>query len=212
MVHNFQRTATRSSFLERLKNWADQESWRRFIADYGCVIRASALKAGLRSDEADDVVQETLLSVARSIPGFVYDRTKGTFEAWVRKIAQCRVTDHLRQREMPGYQSVHASRRSDVTDRADSNRLSHGDDPFATRWETAWRESALYAGMERLKRSTSAEHFQIFHMSVIDGIEESEIARILGVRRATVYLIRHRLSRKLQREIEQFRHAEPPGP
>ena len=86
-----QRRATRSSFLERLKNWSDQESWRRFILDYGRVIRASAVKAGLRSDEADDVVQETLLSVARSIPGFIYDRSKGTFEGWVCRIAQLRV-------------------------------------------------------------------------------------------------------------------------
>lgn len=205
------RTATRSSFLERLKNWADQKSWRHFIAVYGRVIRASALKAGLRSEEADDVVQETLLSVARSIPGFVYDRSKGTFEAWVRRIAQCRVADHLRQRGAPGHPLDRFPGQADFSDRTDANRLSHSVDPFAERWETAWRESALLAGMERLKHSTSAAHYQIFHMCVIDRIDESEIARILGVQRATVYLVRHRLGRKLRQEIERFRKSEPPG-
>jgi DNA-directed RNA polymerase specialized sigma24 family protein len=164
------RTATRSSFLGRLKNWADQKSWRQFIAVYGCVIRASAMKAGLRSEEADDVVQETLLSVARSIPGFVYDRSKGTFEAWVRRIAQCRVADHLRQRGAPGHPLDYFPGQAEFSDRTDPSRLSHSVDPFAERWETAWRESALLAGMERLKHSTSIAHYQIFHM-IADGIE-----------------------------------------
>ena len=178
---------------------------------YGRVIRASAVKAGLRSEEADDVVQETLLSVARSIPGFVYDRSKGTFEGWVRRIAQRRVADHLRQQGAHGEPPGHLGERTRHADGTDANPLSHSVDPFAERWETAWHESALLAGMERLKHSTSVAHYQILHMSVIDGIDGSEIARILGVRRATVYLVRHRLGRKLRQEIERFRKSEPPG-
>ncbi len=206
-----QRKATRSSFLERLKNWSDQESWRRFTLDYGRVIRASAVKAGLRSDEADDVVQETLLSVARSIPGFIYDRSKGTFEGWVCRIAQLRVIDHLRRRSTPGYETSPTSSRGGVAGAPAPSPVALSTDPFSTRWQELWRENALLAGMESLKRQTSPQHFQIFHMSVIDQIDDPDIARILGVSRAHVSVVRHRLARRLQKEIERFRAAEPPG-
>lgn len=207
------RVATRSSFLERLRNWSDQESWRRFLADYGCVIRACAVRAGLRMDEADDVVQETLLSVAQSIPGFVYDRTKGTFEGWVCRIAQRRVVDELRRRAASGPETAGPAEVEGPSKAAEA-ASGHRDwvEPFEEQWEAAWREQALLAGMERLRRTTSAEHFQILHMSIIDGMKESEIARLLGVRRAFVYLVRHRLGRRLRREVERFRAGEPPGP
>jgi len=206
------RSATRSSFLARLKNWADHESWRQFLADYGCVIRASAVNAGLKAQEADDVVQETLLSVARSIPGFVYDRSKGTFEAWVCKIARMRVIDHLRRPPVPGCETSSSAVGQGAADVPSEGGKVSSVSPFEARWEELWREHVLLAGMERLRRSTSPAHFQIFHMSVVDGIDEAEIARTLGISRAQVYLVRHRLSRKLSQAIHQFRTADPPGP
>ncbi len=206
------RPATRSSFLERLKNWADQESWRQFLTDYGRVIQASAVKAGLRAEDAEDVVQDTLLSVARSIPGFVYDRSKGSFEAWVCRIARMRVIDHLRRRHRDpcavALQSPNAEGVGCIAQGGDES----SDSPFEVHWDEVWREHLLLAGMERLKRSTSPSHFQILHMSVIDRIDEAEIARILGISRAQVYLVRHRLGRKLRRAIEVFRTDAPPGP
>ena len=206
------RPPTRSSFLERLKNWADHESWRQFLTDYGRVIRASVIKAGLRVEEADDVVQDTLLSVARSIPGFVYDRSKGTFEAWVCRIARMRVIDHLRRRKGLRGDVGGVLPEWDAGGIEPSGGADLSQSPFDVMWDELWREHLLLAGMERLRRSTSPRHFQILHMSVIDHYEEGEIARILGISRAQVYLVQHRLVRKLRFAIEAFRKDDPPGP
>lgn len=206
------RPATRSSFLERLKNWADQESWRQFLTDYGRVIHASAIRAGLRAEDAQDVVQDTLLSVARSIPGFVYDRSKGSFEAWVCRIARMRVIDHLRRRRRDPCADAFQSPQLDGGDWLARGTGESSESPFEVHWDEVWREHLLLAGMERLKRSTSPSHFQILHMSVIDRMDEAEIARVLGISRAQVYLVRHRLGRKLRRAIDAFRTDAPPGP
>jgi RNA polymerase sigma-70 factor (ECF subfamily) len=40
-----------------------------------------AIKAGLSDAEARDVVQETVVSVARSLQAGQYDRTQGSFKA-----------------------------------------------------------------------------------------------------------------------------------
>ena len=56
---------TRKSLIARLENWEDQRTWDEFYRTYWRLIYSVALKAGLREDEAWDVVQETILSMAR---------------------------------------------------------------------------------------------------------------------------------------------------
>src|SRR5690349_22340311 len=74
---------TRSSLLSRLRRWDDAESWREFFARYQRFIRGLALKCGLNRAEADEVVQETMLVVARQMPDFQYDPAIGTFKGWL---------------------------------------------------------------------------------------------------------------------------------
>jgi len=56
---------TRRTLLSRLKNWNDQESWKEFFETYARLIYSVAAKAGLTDAEAQDVVQETVIIVAR---------------------------------------------------------------------------------------------------------------------------------------------------
>jgi hypothetical protein len=65
--------ATRASLLARVRDWGDDEGWREFHALYGPLIRNVARQSGLPESEADDVAQETLLAVAKKLPGFEYD-------------------------------------------------------------------------------------------------------------------------------------------
>jgi RNA polymerase sigma-70 factor (ECF subfamily) len=57
--------ATRWSLLSRLRNLDDQASWQDFFNTYWKLIYGVALKAGLNDAEAQDVVQETVLTVVR---------------------------------------------------------------------------------------------------------------------------------------------------
>ena len=51
---------TRKSLIARLENWEDQRTWDEFYRTYWRLIYSVALKAGLREDEAWDVVLQTL--------------------------------------------------------------------------------------------------------------------------------------------------------
>src|SRR5262245_16838946 len=74
---------TRHSLLSRLKNWDDQESWRDFFNTYWKLVYSVALRAGLADAEAQDVVQETIFSVAKQMRGFHYDPALGSFKSWL---------------------------------------------------------------------------------------------------------------------------------
>ncbi len=69
--------------MSRLKNRDDQESWREFFDTYWKLIHRVAHKAGLHEDEAQDVVQETILSVAKKMPAFKFDPVQGSFRGWL---------------------------------------------------------------------------------------------------------------------------------
>ena len=61
---------TRRSLIERLRDLDDQPSWREFFDTYWKLIYAAAIQAGLSAQEAEDVVQETVIGVARKMPDF----------------------------------------------------------------------------------------------------------------------------------------------
>src|SRR5438105_2832178 len=89
---------TRRSLITRLKNWDDQQSWQEFFDTYWRLIYSVALKAGLSPSDSQDIVQETVVSVARQMPGFHYDPSAGSFKSWLMVITRRRIIDHLRKR------------------------------------------------------------------------------------------------------------------
>ena len=90
--------ATRQSLLSRLKAWDDHESWRDFFDTYWRLIYGLAVKSGLTNTEAEDVVQETLLAVAKEMPDFKYDPARGSFKGWLLEITRRRIANQVRRR------------------------------------------------------------------------------------------------------------------
>src|SRR2546428_13171081 len=89
---------TRRSLISRLKNWDDHESWSAFFTVYWKIIYWAARRAGLTNDEGQEVVQETVISVSRAIPGFKYDPQTGSFKSWLLQLTSWRIKDQLRAR------------------------------------------------------------------------------------------------------------------
>ena len=71
---------TRHSLLTRLKNWDDSVGWKLFFDTYWRIIYGTAIKAGLSDAEAQDVVQETIIAVAKKMNEFKYDPAIGSFK------------------------------------------------------------------------------------------------------------------------------------
>src|ERR1044071_8154758 len=89
---------TRTTLIHRLKNWQDQSSWQDFFDTYWKLLFDVALKSGLSEVEAQDVVQETMISVAKHMPKFKYDPAIGTLKAWLLNMTRWRIADQIRKR------------------------------------------------------------------------------------------------------------------
>src|ERR1044071_4737878 len=89
---------TRATLLSKLKRWDDHSSWSAFFDLYWKLIYSTALKAGLNAHEAQDVVQDTIISVSRAMPTFRYDRKRGSFRSWLLQLTFWRIADQFRKR------------------------------------------------------------------------------------------------------------------
>jgi RNA polymerase sigma factor (sigma-70 family) len=104
---------TRESLLSRLRDWADDESWSEFFHTYWRMLYEVALRAGLREEEAQEAVQETVIAVARKMPGFHYDPALGSFKGWLLRIARRRIVDQFRKRGSRGGERAARTRSGD---------------------------------------------------------------------------------------------------
>lgn len=190
--------ATRQSLLTRLKDHADHEGWQRFFNLYGGVIHGLALKAGLNATEAEEALQETLVSVAREMPGFRYDSAKGSFKGWLFQIARRRVADQFRKRErQQRHESVPAA---DIAEYADPASASLGQ-----AWEEEWRRNLVQLAMERVKAKVSPGQWQMFDLGTLQDWPTDRICALLGVNAAQLYMARMRVGRMLKAEVSAIR-------
>ena len=89
---------TRRSLIERLDNWEDQKTWDEFYKTYWRLIYSVATRAGLRSEEAFDAVQETILSIAKQSKHKKYDPDAGSFKSWLMNMTRWRIAEQCRKR------------------------------------------------------------------------------------------------------------------
>jgi RNA polymerase sigma-70 factor (ECF subfamily) len=194
---------TRYTLLSRLEDRDDQDSWKDFFDTYWRLIYSVALKSGLTEAEAQDVVQETIISVARDIQKFKRDRTLGSFKGWLRNIIRWRIADQLRKRTRASWGD--ASQTGAELPPPDMAEIPDpaGRDPESA-WEEEWQAHLLKAALETIRHTVKEEHYQIFDLNVLQQWPARNVARALGVNVGLVYLVKYRLSALLKKEIRRL--------
>jgi RNA polymerase sigma-70 factor (ECF subfamily) len=203
--------ATRESLLRRLTDCQDQASWQEFYATYRDLIWRFALKAGCTETEADEVVQETVIAVARKLPEFKYDPAVCAFKTWLLNQTSWRIKDQMRKRgkagQVPDLSEAGGASAllSDDRRTATVERVADpAGDHLEAVWNTEWQQTVLEVAMRRVKEQANLKECQIFDLYVLRGWPAREVARTLGVSVARVYLAKHRIGPQLKKEIKDL--------
>jgi RNA polymerase sigma factor (sigma-70 family) len=195
---------TRASLLSRLKDWEDQTSWKVFFDTYWRLIYNAAVKAGLSDAEAQDVVQETVISVFKSMPDFQYRAANGSFKSWLLTLTAWRIGDQFRKRQ----QNIkRADRPADST--AGTATVEQVPDPagfaLGAIWDEEWERNLMNAAVERVKRAVDPKQYQIFDLYVLRNWPAGKVARTLKLNLGRVYLAKHRIGAMIRKEIQQLK-------
>jgi RNA polymerase sigma-70 factor (ECF subfamily) len=207
---------TRQSLLARLKDWEDHASWRQFFDLYWRLIHATALKAGLSENEAQEVVQEVMITAAKKMPDFTYVPGKDSLKGWLLAVTRWKVGDQFRKRQ----QGIERCPQPPVAPSGRPGMLNPDDDMTSTEtgehlvdpradleaiWDSEWRENLLQAALDRLKPAVNPAHYEMYHLHVVQGLSVKETARALGVNQAAVHLAKHRIGQRLRAEIKRLK-------
>src|SRR5437762_7051652 len=202
---------TRWTLIERLKNWDDQESWRQFFDTYWQLIYGVAIKSGLAHHEAQDVVQETVMSVCKNMQNFKADPTYGSFKSWLLNLTRWRITDQVRKRrrgENAREELPKSDSNCDTPSTAVEERLPYVPDPpghaLEAVWNDEWEKHIVDAALEKVKQQSTAKHYQIFFLQAIKQIPPAKVAATLNVKVDQVYLIKHRLTKIFEEALKEL--------
>jgi len=201
--------STRESLLARLRHWEDGESWKDFFDTYEKLIYNVAIHSGLSRVEANDIVQDTMICVAKQISGFQYDKRVGSFRAWLRVVARRRVVDYLRKRRDNLFTDPAPDNAAQVSALEDFPDLSS--EKSDELWEQQWRQSILDVALAEVRLQINPKHYQIFELYVLKEWQMAEVIRTLGVNRAEVYVTKHRISALLQKRTKALLKEWEPG-
>ena len=194
---------TRHSLLRRMKDWGDQASWEDFFRTYWKLIYGVATKAGLTDAEAQDVVQETILTVAHNIQSFEVGSEHGSFKAWLLQNTRWRIADQFRKR-LPEVLH-HCGASPDSAETPTTDRLP---DPasmdFDAVWNADWKENIAEAALANLRLRVDPVQYQMFDLHVFREWPAAKVAQKLGVKMGKVYFAKYKISRLLKKEIRRL--------
>ena len=193
---------TRASLLHRLKNWRDQASWQQFFDTYWRLIYDVARRSNLSDSEAQDVVQETMLAVAKHMPSFQYDPAIGQFKSWLLNLTRWRIIDQLRKRgrtasdSPPTHDSSVIQPIARVIDPA-SNALEN-------LWEAEWHKTLFTAALANVRRRVDPQNYQLFDFYVNKEWPPARVAATFHTSIDQVYLTKHRITEMLKTEVARL--------
>jgi RNA polymerase sigma factor (sigma-70 family) len=196
---------TRYSLLSRLKNWEDQQSWQEFYDTYRRLIYGVALKSGLSEEEAEEVLQETVITVAKNIGEFRRDPARGTFKSWLMHTTRWRIQDQLRKRkraesflEAPPENSSRTAFIERVPDQSSFN--------LETLWDGEWEKNLLDMALEKVRRRVDPARYQAYDLHVLRSWPVQKVAEKLGLTAAQVYTAKYKVSGLLKNEVENLKN------
>ena len=187
--------------MERLRNLDDHGSWQEFFDTYWKLIYFAAVRAGLSDADAEDVVQETIIGVARNMENFRYEPEVCSVKGWLMHVTRNRIVDHLRK-ALPKKNTFVPLPADTRTEESKSLVLeSNNGETFEDLWDAEWKKNLFEAAIERVKRKVSPEHYQIFYLHSLKGMPARDVSELLGASVPKVYGFRHRVARLIKQEI-----------
>jgi RNA polymerase sigma factor (sigma-70 family) len=200
--------STRWTLISRLKNLEDQEGWQDFFDTYWKLIYTVALKSGLTHMEAQEVVQETLISVSKSIQEFTTEGNNGSFKSWLLKLTSWRIVDQVRKR------TPNNAGNELGTSLSDTPLEERVPDPAGIElekiWAEEWEQNLIENALKKVERQASAKHYQIFYLNTIQNLPPEKVARALGIKVDQIYLIKHRLIKIFEQALKELEN-QPVG-
>jgi RNA polymerase sigma-70 factor (ECF subfamily) len=196
--------ATRASLLERLRDHEDQQGWQEFFDRYWKLVFSFARRSGLSETDAQDVVQDTMATVARQMPGFRYDPAKGSFKSWLLTVVKRRLIDRHRKERRWTENTAPMPEPPTGTSTAPEPADPAGAE-LESLWSAEWESHLIGRALGAVRARVSPRQYLMYEQHVVRGEPLATVAANLQASRMSVYLAKHRVGKLMRAELERAR-------
>lgn len=171
--------------------------WARFYRDYAPFLEDFvSRKFPLAHEDAEEIVSDTLIDIAKMMPTYQYDKTKkGAFHSLLAKIAQNKAIDRLRK----------LKRTAEELEKFAAEPITIS--------EEDWRREIYNAALRRVMADASIQESTkiAFRRHVQLGEPAAEVAADLGLEVNALYQIKNRMKERIAAEVEKLKNEFPDG-
>lgn len=185
---------TSLSLLDRARGDVSDESWRHLAGAYSPLLRAWLLRFKVSTTDADDLVQEVLLTVVRELPRFEHSGRAGAFRSWLRTILVHRLRDFWRSRN---YRPAAAG---GSTWMEQLQQLEDESSNVSREWNLEHDRHVMARLLEQVRPRFEPKTWEAFRRQMFDGQRADAVAADLGMPLNSVYVARSRVLSTLRRE------------
>lgn len=184
---------TQPELLASAANPLDHEAWSKLDATYRKPIGQLCLRSGLTPVEAEEVINDVLLRLARRVAAKPFNHRATRLRAWLAQVTHQRIFEVRRHRARLELSPETLLRMAEWL----PGTMAPHTDPQARQQ----LEQHLWAVcLDRVRSDSAPRSWQIFEAYCFHGIPSPEVARAFNTTEFNVRMIRVRMIRRIRRQ------------
>ena len=203
---------TKKTLLQRMQN-CDEISWEEFYRIYWPLVLDIGRKLGMSQDSCGDLMQEIMIDLFNGEPLMRYDPARGKFRTYFGVLVRHKAAEMLRKSaHFPSVSSPDTGLSSAASNELPTSLIGDDHDennPFQKLFDEEYRKCLLSAVMNELRNTVEPKTYAIFEMVVLQERPQKEVARHLGINRATIDVYCSRCRKTLRKIVSEIRIENP---
>lgn len=151
---------TRQTLLCKLIDSNDEKSWDDFVKYYEGYIYVVICNFNVDEDTAEDLLQDVLLKIWKSLPKYEYRKGECTFRTWLCLVIKSIVFNHFRKRSTK-------NQNQNISHEELLNNLESITEPEIDKIaELEWKSYISSMAWENIKSEFNASTIEVFELSL----------------------------------------------
>ena len=184
---------TRASLLLKIRNAEDDDAWKDFVTMYYPLIYHWSVRKGLQAALAEEVSQQVLYRVAKSISQFRYDKDRGCFRSWLYTVTRREVVRLLQSENRVG-ERVGPDKRDAILENLNSDAQDN-------EWNEQFNQHICQAALKTIQSEFDEQTWQAFEMVWKQNRSPAEVGELLQRPTAWVYKAKFRVMERFKQEV-----------
>ena len=186
---------TQSWLLANIQSPENREAWEEFVKIYRPVIYRMARRRGMQDADAQDLSQDVLMRISKSIEAWV-PQEGVRFRHWLRKVASNAIVSAVTKSKPLGIMGCSAAEQI-LAETPETSAVT------TELQDECFREQYLRAAAI-VRVDVSPVTWAAFEQTVIQGQSCEDAAESLGKSIGTIYAARSRILKRLQIEVQRI--------